>query len=245
MIDKNSIVQRSPSLVDQVETGLLAQILNGEHAPGSMLPSVQALSTSWGVSRTVLREALARLASSGHIISQQGKGVFVSHTLPPRPLEFTTPTEDSDIIAMIELRLALEAESAGLAAKRRSSEDLLELEKTIELMETSLAGGNSELGLEADVQFHQLIFKAAGNQHFETLFNLLVDSVMKSIAVARANSALKQGQGSKSQEEHRAIFNAIQAQDTRAARAAARIHIQNTASRLGMELNAEDAPQAA
>src|SRR5438128_765462 len=114
--DANALFQagarRLPSLVDQVAEGLEAQIRNGIRKPGETLPSVQTLADAWGVSRTVLREALARLAASGFVTSRQGVGVFVASVLPAEPLALTSSSAASDLTNILELRLALEAEAA-------------------------------------------------------------------------------------------------------------------------------------
>ena len=107
------------SLSTVVFEGLLDQIRSGRLGPGAQLPTEADLCDSFAVSRTVVREAVARLRSEGLVIPRQGKGVFVSEA----PLgSFSIPDQDLDALpqtlALLELRLGVEVESAGLCALR-------------------------------------------------------------------------------------------------------------------------------
>lgn len=225
-------VRRQPSLVDQVTEGISAKILSGEYPLGEMLPSVQALSSGWQVSRTVLREALARLSAKGLITSRQGLGVFVAQALPARRLELPATAEGEELIRIIELRMAVETEAASLAAMRRSQDDLKTMRAALKLMKHDRA--DMDARSDADLAFHHAICNATRNEHFQTLFAGMSSIIRKNIAASRRNSAAHRNFGHEAQAEHEAILHAIVDRDRDAARDATRRHIENTAHRLDL-----------
>src|SRR4051812_5621257 len=101
---------------------LAEQIRSGRLAPGERLPTEQALTRAARVSRTVVREAVAALRAEGLVITRQGVGAFVS--AEPQRAPFRIEPEHlrsvDDILNVMELRLGVEIESAGLAAERAS-----------------------------------------------------------------------------------------------------------------------------
>ena len=229
--------KRPPSLVDQVTEGLSLQIREGVFLAGAMLPSVQTLSTTWGVSRTVMREALSRMSAQGLVTSRQGLGVFVAETLPSQQLEFTTSANGIELIQILELRLGLETEAAGFAALRRNQEDIAAMQATLAAMEHCIEAKDIEKSIEADLDFHRSICVATRNPHFDQLFLFLSQFVRDNISISRRNSATAEGRGMDAQEEHSAIFVAIREGAPEAARQAARQHVVNTARRLDLRLD--------
>ncbi|HET7669205.1 MAG TPA: GntR family transcriptional regulator, partial [Burkholderiales bacterium] len=99
---------------------LAAEIKSGRLAPGSRLPTEQELTRAARVSRTVVREAVAALRAEGLVITRQGVGAFVSAEPQRAPFRIEPERMQSldDILAVMELRLGVEIESAGLAAER-------------------------------------------------------------------------------------------------------------------------------
>lgn len=236
--------RRHPSLVDQVTDGLSTQIRSGSLAPGAMLPSVQMLSENWGVSRTVTREALARLSAEGLINSRQGLGVFVSETPPAQKFSISAGADLQDLKRILELRLAIETEATGFAAIRRGQADLQAMSDALAEMAASNAAGDVEASIEADMRFHRAICGATGNAHFDDLFVFLSQFFRKNISVSRRNSAQRQGGGADAQAEHDAIFRAIAGGDAVAARQAARRHVHGTGVRLGIAIETEATPSS-
>ncbi|MFS2054997.1 GntR family transcriptional regulator, partial [Variovorax sp. CT11-76] len=106
-------------LADQVADALAAEVRSGRLSEGDRLPTESALAEQFGVSRTVVREAVSRLKSLGLVDSRQGSGVYV-RAAGVEPLRFELPHVASReaVIQMVELRRALEAEVAALAASR-------------------------------------------------------------------------------------------------------------------------------
>lgn len=233
--------RRNPSLVDQVTEGIGAQIRSGAFAPGAMLPSVQSLSDMWGVSRTVTREALARLSAEGLVTSRQGLGVFVSDALPAEKFSITPGPEAEDLKRILELRLGLETEAAGFAALRRSETDVATLKGALKAMSSLDAAADIDAGIEADINFHRAICAATGNGHFGELFTFLSQFFRKNISASRRNSAGRAGGSADAAREHEAIFRAISAGNAAAARAAARTHVLNTGARLGITIETDEA----
>lgn len=237
-------VRRHPSLVDQVTEGIGEQIRSGHFVPGEMLPSVQTLSDSWGVSRTVTREALARLSAEGLVNSRQGLGVFVSETPPARKFSIAPGQEAEDLKRILELRLGLEAEAAGFAALRRSPTDLEALRNALDMMAAMDAAQDIDASIDADMNFHRAICASTGNWHFAELFTFLSQFFRKNISISRRNSAARNNGSAQAQREHKAIFKAIADGDPAAARAAARRHVLNTGTRLGITIETETAVAA-
>lgn len=112
----------SGTLVVQVAEALRRAIQGGEYKPGDKLPSEARLTETHGVSRTVVREAIAALRSDGLVEPKRGAGVFVLEpaATPGLPFQNIDHARISSIIELLELRAAVEVEAAGLAATRRS-----------------------------------------------------------------------------------------------------------------------------
>jgi GntR family transcriptional repressor for pyruvate dehydrogenase complex len=118
-------VKPGARLADQVAATLETEIRSGRLAEGEKLPTEQSLVQQFGVSRTVVREAISRLRSLGLVDARQGSGMFV---IKPdvEPLKFDPQTTASieAVLQIVEVRRALEAEVAELAAQRRKASDV-------------------------------------------------------------------------------------------------------------------------
>src|ERR1700689_2882266 len=125
---------------------LAAEILSGRLQPGARLPTEQELSLATGVSRTVVREAVAALRADGLVITRQGLGAFVASDVQRWPFRID-PSElksGSDGLQVLELRMSLEIEASGLAAEGRSGEDLVRIKAALGAIETEIErGGNA------------------------------------------------------------------------------------------------------
>ncbi|MGH8725454.1 MAG: FadR/GntR family transcriptional regulator, partial [Burkholderiales bacterium] len=116
---------------------LAAQIRSGRFAPGARLPTEQALTRAARVSRTVVREAVAALRAEGLVVTRQGVGAFVSAEPQRAPFRIEPERMQSldDILAVMELRLGVEIESAGLAAERASRAQVRAIGAALEAIE--------------------------------------------------------------------------------------------------------------
>jgi GntR family transcriptional repressor for pyruvate dehydrogenase complex len=125
----------SPGLnrTQELAQRLAAEIRSGRLPPGSRLPTEQELSAETGVSRTVVREAVAALRADGLVTTRQGLGAFVASDVQRWP--FRIDANDlksvSDVLQVIELRMSLEIEASSLAAERHDSVDLAKIEKAL------------------------------------------------------------------------------------------------------------------
>ena len=117
--------KRAISLTQEVMNDLAARIRGGQYKPGDKLPTEPEVMAQQGVSRTVVREAMSRLQAAGLVETRHGVGTFVLQpTSTPPALDLTTAVTIRDVLAMLELRISLETEAAGLAAMRRNDAQL-------------------------------------------------------------------------------------------------------------------------
>ena len=120
-------VQTSRSLTEHVRETLAEQIASGQFQPGEQLPTERELIADFGVSRTVVRDAVSRLRAQGLVESRQGAGVFVRDPAEPLVRARTVFATLSSIIETLEVRTALEIEASRLAAVRGSPAQLTEI----------------------------------------------------------------------------------------------------------------------
>src|SRR4029077_20601313 len=118
----------SPSLAHALVERLGAEILSGRLAPGARLPNEQDLIATTGVSRTVVREAIAALRAEGLVVTRQGAGAFVAEG-SRRPFRIDSADLGSlaEVLGVMELRTGIEVEAAGLDAERAGAADLREI----------------------------------------------------------------------------------------------------------------------
>lgn len=223
----------SGSLTDRVCEALFQLISGADFPPGSRLPSEMKMAGRFGVSRTVIREAISRLKSEGLVESRQGSGVFVREENTDAPFRIDPNIMDSmqSILQVVELRKVLEGEIAALAATRRSPEQMLTIRQAMEGIDAQvLAGGD---GVDADIGFHRSIAEATGNPHFLALIQFLFNFLRSATRTTRSIEATKDALAQQVKDEHLAIVEAIFQQDATAARAAARLHMDRASRRLG------------
>jgi GntR family transcriptional regulator, transcriptional repressor for pyruvate dehydrogenase complex len=201
------------TLADQVTESLTSKILAKNFA-GSQLPSEQAMAEGFGVSRTVIREAVSRLKAEGLIDTRQGRGAFVRN----------------DRLDIIELRRGLDAEIAFLAATRRKRDQMFAIRRALgEIEKASKAGRDAAA---EDLAFHLSIARATGNPLFLELLSFLNRFLYIGIRVTRANEDKRVEFSEQTRVEHLAIADAIERQDPEAAATAAKIHMINAAVRI-------------
>lgn len=215
-----------PNLVKRLSEELRRAILAGEIKIGEKLPSEARLTELHAVSRTVVREAIAALRSDGLVEAHQGAGVFVINNQEAQQgsfLEFDT-ARISSIIEVLELRAAVEMESAALAAVRRSpAQEEAILERCDDIDKLIRQG---RLTTEADFALHLAIADATNNPRFREFLEMMGRKVIP-------RSTLHDGDREQAsapyleqiQAEHRRIADAISAGDADAAREAMRTHL--------------------
>ena len=226
--------RRGKGLVDEIVQGLTNNIRLGQFQPGHKLPTESEIMARYGISRTVVREALSKLQASGLVETRHGVGTFVM--AQSDGAKFAIADADlstvADVISVLELRISLETEAAGLAAQRSTQTHLDEMRKALNAFDAATLHRSD--AVPADFQFHMEVARATGNRHFEDLMTYLGTMI---IPRTRINTMPETPDGRLSylhrvNGEHESIFNAIRNQDPEGARAAMRTHLANSRDRL-------------
>lgn len=224
---------RKPKLSEHVASTLKAQILSGEIRAGDKLPTESQLTETFGVSRTVVREAVASLSADGLVESRQGAGIFVCD----RPaMAFASISQEigakvSHALNVIEVRMGLEIESAALAAVRRNAAQEAVIQEAFFEFDQLLAAG--EATGNSDFLFHRAIAAATNNPFYvEVLDALGMRAIPCDITSPwGTDSVLSREYQMTLQNEHLAILKAISAGDANAAGAAMRDHLMKALQR--------------
>jgi DNA-binding FadR family transcriptional regulator len=212
---------------------LAEQIKSGRLSPGERLPTEQELTRAARVSRTVVREAVAALRAEGLVITRQGVGAFVSAAPQQAPFRIDPERMQSldDILSVMELRLGVEIESAGLAAERATRPQLRAIGSALDDIERAAETGKS--AVDEDLAFHRAIAEATGNPEFARFLQF----IGRHLIPRRIVSGLPERMGGQRaylaliQEEHRRIADAIAAGEPKAARDAMRRHLTRSIDR--------------
>lgn len=178
-------VQLGPNLTEQVTEMLRRGIAEGYYEKGESLPSEQNLALEFGVSRAVIREALSRLKSDKLVIGRQGRGAYVTSTIGQQSFQISgeSAANTEGIVKIIELRMSLEVEAAGLAALRREPKHLREMKKALDTLDKAVSDGSVARGVEADLRFHRAICEATDNPHFAAFSTFLSPLLKAALAV--------------------------------------------------------------
>jgi len=225
---------RRGGLVQEVVQHMASQIQSGRLQPGDQLPTESAIMVELAVSRTVVREAISRLQASGLVETRHGIGTFVLQA--PSSDNFQIAEQDmstvEDVINVLELRISLETEAAGLAAQRATPQQCDAMAQA--LASFSAAIDEKSDAVPSDFDFHMEVAKATGNRHFADLMTYLGKRI---IPRTRVNTADQAPEGREAylkrvHSEHESIYNAIRNQDVESARAAMRTHLSNSRDRL-------------
>nr|WP_245215621.1 FadR/GntR family transcriptional regulator [Pararoseomonas baculiformis] len=209
-------------MTDRVAEAIQSHIAGNGLTPGTQLPTIVALSSTYGVSPTVVREALARLRSEGIIEVRQGSGAYVSANLRPFRIA-AEAASDTAVLRVLELRLGLETEAAALAAARAGRKEVQQIRKALRSFAQQVEHG--EPAMAADLQFHRSVAEAAGNPLFVEFQTFLQQYLTDSIGVSHGLTS-RGGRMAVVLEEHRRILDAIASHDADAARDAMRDHLR-------------------
>lgn len=215
-----SKVTQQGSLSVHVADQLEALITQGKVSVGEKLPTENSLCDSFGVSRTVIREAIAHLKSLGLVETRRGVGTSVlrSSTVEARPAERINPTTVEDILHLLELRLTLEPAAAELAALRHDDDDRQRLEAQHIAFSNAFAAKTQ--AREEDYLFHFAIATATKNPFFQSFYKQWSQSVIPRAKLLSIdiNPTSSERYLERVQEEHSYILEAILARDAQAAR---------------------------
>jgi DNA-binding FadR family transcriptional regulator len=223
-------------LSDVLYDRLVLKISQGEFSAGSRLPSESDLAERFNVSRSMVREALLRLRENRVIVSRKGAGSFVlrqpgTDERTPVGLGFAPTNNLAQVKKCYEFRIGVEGEAAFWAAQNRTSETLARIRLSLDQLETAIAQG--AIGVEPDYNFHLAVAQASANEFFETVLASLKTTITFAINLSRSLSlAQPVARLRVVQEEHIAIYDAIEAGDKEGAAVAMRCHISNTCDRV-------------
>jgi GntR family transcriptional repressor for pyruvate dehydrogenase complex len=227
-------MRRRQSLSVEVAEDIKKQIQEEKLLPGAQLLTEAELCQKYEVSRTVVREAIVRLRSEGLLVSRQGVGVFVSSTNAATRFEVDWDSIRTlpDTIAFLELRLAIEVESAGLCASRRTKAEAKNIRQWME--KTALHSKDFDNAkLHYDFDFHLAIAKATKNPHYYQLLLFLKPIIVPGVRLnAIVNGKSKVDYAHVIEDEHEAIVAAIEAGDEQAARESMRSHLVKSLERV-------------
>ena len=226
-------VARRRGLAHDVVDTLAGRIRDGSLAHGEKLPTEAAIMEEFGVSRTVVREAISRLQAAGLVATRHGVGTFAVGLGDPGTFRIAPEQLGTlnDVIAVLELRIGVETESAALAAARRTPENLAALRAALQAFTSAVEAGRDAVG--PDYQFHLEIARATQNLHYEQLMATLGGSMIPRARLEPQGPLTPERQAylRRVNTEHESIVDAIARQDPEAARAAMRTHLANSRER--------------
>jgi DNA-binding FadR family transcriptional regulator len=226
-------LRASRNLTEEIVDRIANEIRSGRLEPGSKLPTEQKLMLAMRVSRTVVREAVAALRAEGLVTTRQGSGAFV--TADARRSAFRIDPDGlssiGDVLNVMELRVAVEVESASLAAERAKAWQIADIMKALAEVEAAIDGGDS--AVNEDFVFHRAIADATNNPQFALFLAYLGQHVIPrhSIRTTLATAAEQHSYLARIQKEHRRIAEAIRNRDGSEARRAMRAHLARSLER--------------
>jgi GntR family transcriptional regulator, transcriptional repressor for pyruvate dehydrogenase complex len=231
---KSTKAAKAITLSAEVSKSLGDDVRKGKFKIGQKLPTESSLMGLYGVSRTVIREAITYLQAAGLVETKHGVGTYVRarEELPSFRVQPEQLATLRDTIALLEFRIAIESEAAAIAAVRRSENDLIEMQGALEAFDVAVSRG--ENAAQADARFHLAIAVATQNSHFMEFMNALGTRAIPRARLNRVpeDNATKQSYLQRVQSEHEAILSAIRNQDVDGARAAIRTHLSSSRERL-------------
>lgn len=219
-------------LSDQVAQVLESRISQGPYAPGTKLPSEARLCAEFGVSRTVMREALSGLKSRGLLNSSQGRGIYVNEGahIAPLALDPKAAVSAEAMLKLLELRAGFELQACVLAARRHSTAQLQRIREQLDTVAKAVRAGGD--GIAQDHDFHCAICEATDNEHYLAIEQFLFQYSRVGSRVARADPQRGIRYASQTDTEHARIYRAIAKRDETGAAAAAQAHMNAVAERI-------------
>lgn len=225
--------RRPRTLAQGLVDALGERIRDGRLSAGDKLPTEAEVMAEFGVSRTVVREAISKLQAAGMVDTRHGIGTFVvgpgdASAFRIEPQQLATLR---DVVAVLELRIGVESEAAGLAAQRRTAANLAAMRAALAAFAAAVEEGRDAVA--ADFQLHSEIARATQNEHFAGLMATLGAQIIPRARLEASGVIDLQRQAylRRVNAEHESIVDAIAAKDADAARAAMRTHLANSRER--------------
>jgi GntR family transcriptional repressor for pyruvate dehydrogenase complex len=222
------IAARREPLATEIARRILEYLLAGHLEPGDRIPSERKLAEALGVGRSVVREALKSITLLGLIEVRPGDGTFLRRAeseLLPQTIEWGLMLGERRVADLIEARSHLEIVVAGLAAERRTADDLARLHEYVQAMAEA---SDTTAFVDADIRFHMRLAESASNvsllqimASISSLLHVWIDRVRRAEVDNR-----------RSTEEHVSVLQAVEKGDPEAARAAMSAHMGSATRRL-------------
>jgi len=224
-------IRKSRNLALSVVEQLAERIRSGRVAVGEKLPTEAAIMGEFGVSRTVVREAISRLQASGLVETRHGIGTFSLGAGEAPGFRITAENVGTlqDVIAVLELRIGVETEAAALAAQRRTEANLSQIRLALDAVTEAVDAGRDAVA--SDFQFHLEIARATQNTHFTDLMSTLGSAIIPRARLPGEDPDIQHAYLRRVNAEHENILEAIASGDPDAARAAMRTHLANSRER--------------
>lgn len=223
-----ALLRPSANLTGALVHRLAEEIRGGRLAPGARLPTEQELMREAGVSRTVVREAVSALRAEGLVVTRQGVGAFVTERPGEGIFRLTSAEAEGlqQVIQILELRLAIEVEAAGLAAERRDAAALVALAVAEAAFDAAMAAGGD--AAEADFALHRAIFMATANPYFLRFLEGIGRHAIprRALWLKERSEVERRAYLHQVRAEHVRVVQAIRDSDADAARAAMRAHLE-------------------
>lgn len=234
-----TILPRPASLASRIAQTLHDDILAGRYRAGARLPAEASLADTFGVSRPIVREAIAQLKADGVLVTRKGSGAYVSETPGGQAWRVASePDGGPTLLQLFELRRVVETACAEMAAQRRTGSDIDAIRAALAVMQAQADGhGDMPSAAAADMAFHRAIAEAAHNPCFTGLTDFVSQQMLAARQRAWENTArlsATTGVPRAADQEHAALAEAIAAGDAAAARHAAQRHLAAAAARLGL-----------
>jgi DNA-binding FadR family transcriptional regulator len=227
-------IKRSDHLPARIAAQFTAEINEGRLSPGDKLPTEHVLAKTLGVSRSVVREAIAQLRNEGLVETRQGVGAFVSER-PARLIRIKEGDlfDPQSFRALFQLRVPLEIEAAGLAAVHHTPADLARIDEALAHMNGPEKW--SHQSIDADLASHRAVADATHNEYFSMFLGFIAERISLAIDAARSRAVLEEIV-EVTIAEHTRLRDAIASRNPADAREAMRLHMHGAASRIQLSL---------
>lgn len=218
-------------LTAELVSRLTADITSGKLPPGSRLPTEQQMIAATGVSRTVIREAVAALRADRLVITRQGVGAFVADNVRrPFRVDFDEHSSLRDVLNVMELRTGVEVEAVGLAAERATSSQVKKIAERFAAIDAAVERGTT--AVDEDFAFHCEIADATGNPQFRKFLEYLGRFIIPRKTVwGQSKPTLGRANLTTFQREHAQILEAIRNRAVPTARSAMQRHLSSSQRR--------------
>lgn len=229
-------VIQSRRLYQEIALQVKAHIESGEFAVGTRLPSERELAQTMKVSRPSVREALIALEVEGLVEVRPGAGVFVCE--PQRPFPYYASSEGP--LELMRARIAIEGETAAMAARQMRDADIRELER---ILETMAPEPNSQGYLPADRAFHLYIAEKTGNSVLVGIVAALFDARHSPLSLQFGKHFEDESTRRRAIAEHKGVIKALASRNPKTAKQAMQRHLRNAHNRLTKQIGEENSKE--